>query len=658
METALRIRRKWKFDLGLGKTRLTKLALFMAVLLASILRLWNPGMAEFKFDEAHIYLLARDIALKGAHPVWGVTSSIGLPNPPLTPYIYASVLRLWPTPLSLVILVASLNAVAVGITYLWAQAVFGPQVAFMAAILFAVNPWSVLMGRKIWTQSLVPFFSSLFTGTLVLAVERRRAHLFAMALLLALLAALTYLPAAILLLEALTVMALFRRRTPWRLLAGMAFALALAASPVILPYRENLWHALRALGERSDWGIKVDTAAFRLALWLVSGYNVEGVLWDYASLFRPCDLLLKINACLTALLLLAGGLLAVKGTRKGGRNGALALFACFALPPFLLLFHPLPLYPHYLLVVYPAGFVLMALALHGLPSSKSTRPLAIGLFLFLTISQLISMGRLYGLLMAHAPHSGFGVPLGSWLSLAREVEERAREAGLTRVYVMAQGQDPSVEGEPAILTAVLGPGMEPRFAATDSLLLPEGEAALCLMTRSSTPWEAFLSRGGVEVPLPTWPGLDEVRLWTILPDTARAWLEQWGRALNGHFLNGVELLGYVMPRRISPGQTLPLILFWRFAQVPRGGDVLFSAFNHLIGPDGHRYGQHDGFTGPTSTWREGEVLIRRYAIPLPADAPTGEYWVHTGMYDLATLQRVGLKEGGEFLRLGPVEVSP
>jgi len=70
----------------------------------------------------------------------------------------------------------------------------------------------------------------------------------------------------------------------------------------------------------------------------------------------------------------------------------------------------------------------------------------------------------------------------------------------------------------------------------------------------------------------------------------------------------------------------------------------YTVFVHLVGPDGKLYGQVDFYpvkgTLATSHWMPGQVILDPYTVPLPADAPRGEYTVHVGMYLLATLERL------------------
>jgi hypothetical protein len=72
----------------------------------------------------------------------------------------------------------------------------------------------------------------------------------------------------------------------------------------------------------------------------------------------------------------------------------------------------------------------------------------------------------------------------------------------------------------------------------------------------------------------------------------------------------------------------------------------YTAFVHLVGPDGKVHGQIDQWpvqgTLPTSSWTAGQMVDDPYTITLPADAPRGQYQVEVGWYLLSTLRRLNV----------------
>ncbi len=91
----------------------------------------------------------------------------------------------------------------------------------------------------------------------------------------------------------------------------------------------------------------------------------------------------------------------------------------------------------------------------------------------------------------------------------------------------------------------------------------------------------------------------------------------------------------------APGGQVSVTLTWQGLQaMPED----YTVFVHLLGPDGLVHGQVDAWpvsgTRATSGWPPGELIRDPYLIPVPADAPPGEYLVEVGLYLLATNERL------------------
>ncbi len=95
---------------------------------------------------------------------------------------------------------------------------------------------------------------------------------------------------------------------------------------------------------------------------------------------------------------------------------------------------------------------------------------------------------------------------------------------------------------------------------------------------------------------------------------------------------------------LSPGDFLNVKLYWR---AEAEFDQNYTAFIHLLGPDGLLYGQVDQIPGagafPTTGWLSGEYLTDAYAIPIASHAPPGDYQIEIGLYDPDTSQRLPVR---------------
>ncbi len=97
------------------------------------------------------------------------------------------------------------------------------------------------------------------------------------------------------------------------------------------------------------------------------------------------------------------------------------------------------------------------------------------------------------------------------------------------------------------------------------------------------------------------------------------------------------------------GEVIPVTLLWRGL---RPMDRNYTAFVHLVGPDGRLHGQADSWpvhgSFPTSEWTPGREVTDRYEVRLNHDVPTGQYQVQVGWYLLDTMERLPvLGQGGE-----------
>ncbi len=112
-------------------------------------------------------------------------------------------------------------------------------------------------------------------------------------------------------------------------------------------------------------------------------------------------------------------------------------------------------------------------------------------------------------------------------------------------------------------------------------------------------------------------------------------------------LERVRFLGFDLstdsPHR---GDLLELTLYW---QALGEMEESYSVFTHLLGPynvatGGPLWGQDDSLplrgSYPTTRWEKGEIVVDFYHIPIPSEAPAGEYEIEVGMYLLSTLERM------------------
>jgi hypothetical protein len=109
----------------------------------------------------------------------------------------------------------------------------------------------------------------------------------------------------------------------------------------------------------------------------------------------------------------------------------------------------------------------------------------------------------------------------------------------------------------------------------------------------------------------------------------------------------IQLTGFrLSANRVSPGDTLTLVLFWwSDGQVKEN----YTVFCHLVSADSELVAQHDGRPvleiRPVPSWRAGELLLDSHPLTLSTDLAPGRHELAVGMYDLQTLERVPVFDG-------------
>ncbi|MBS3785008.1 MAG: hypothetical protein KGY78_11250, partial [Anaerolineae bacterium] len=110
------------------------------------------------------------------------------------------------------------------------------------------------------------------------------------------------------------------------------------------------------------------------------------------------------------------------------------------------------------------------------------------------------------------------------------------------------------------------------------------------------------------------------------------------------------------------GGRIEWTIVWRVTGGPPP-EASFHWFNHLVDPDGLRWGQKDGVGLPTAKWRDGDTVVTWFSIPIPPDAPQAPYYVRTGLYTYPDVVNVPLvaalgEPPAQFAELGPIQASP
>jgi len=112
--------------------------------------------------------------------------------------------------------------------------------------------------------------------------------------------------------------------------------------------------------------------------------------------------------------------------------------------------------------------------------------------------------------------------------------------------------------------------------------------------------------------------------------------------LRANLADKVALLGYDLDTTTAkPDGALHLTLYW---QALARMETSYTVFVHLLDDQNRTWGQRDNLpvkgAHPTTSWLPSEVVRDDYEIVVHATAPTGEYQIEVGMYDLGTMLRL------------------
>jgi len=659
-------------------------ALLLGIMaLAFALRMGWPALTEFKLDEALVARRALAIAYEGYRPAVGAIASVGTFHPPLNLYLEALPLRLWQDPLASVLFTGLLNGLAVLACYALGRAYFGRAVGLVAAFLFAVSPWAVVYGRKIWSQNL-PLVTLGFFAALFAAFVRGRPWALSGAFVgLAALISLHLGGVAFILVLAIP-MFLYRHRVTDRPLGLGLFLFLLILSPYLFHDALHGWPKLRGFLNYLGGEAHFSWDALRYAFVLTGSEGIHGMAGTlYPEFLASLPNLWWLNRVMMALLALAlvyGSIQVVRGPQER-QSSFILLLTWFAVPVVLQSRPTTPVYPFYFILLYPVQFLLIAILLVEL-CSRFPDPhlrlaewrLPVSVLLLVTGLllwggwQVAVMGRLFDFMDRHPITGGYGIPLKYTRAAAQEAR---RLAGSAEIIVLSEGVNPAVEESPAVFEALLF-GHPHRFAdGRWTLPAPDSSPVVYLVG----PVEDG-GRSAIQPVLERLGAMEYVRSGSVitLPDgwcyrlfyrdgpdreDVLAELARFPEAIP--FANGTVFLGSEIPEAASVGETLEVWLAWWVRSLPAAGTD-YHFFTHLLDEEGRLRSQYDGVGFPTTSWRTGDLVLSRFPLPLPPDLPPGRYSLWAGLYTYPDVVNVAVLDvagnpAGDKVMLGEVEVN-
>jgi hypothetical protein len=126
----------------------------------------------------------------------------------------------------------------------------------------------------------------------------------------------------------------------------------------------------------------------------------------------------------------------------------------------------------------------------------------------------------------------------------------------------------------------------------------------------------------------------------------------------------IKLVSARLPQTGSPGESLPIRLYWQTEQDTTSD---YIAFVHFLDETGKLAFQDDSVPGqgtrPIPGWLVGEVVEDYHNVAIPTDVAPGVYGVTAGLYDANSGKRLSLRnpsdgaEHGDAVYLGYIEIQ-
>src|SRR5438270_2938685 len=160
-------------------TRLSSWEIYLILLVAGFLHLYQLNTSEFDGDQAVIFGLAREAVHFGLLPIVSNQASIGTEHPPALIYLLMIPAVLSANPLWAVVTVGLFNMLAVLLTYFFTRRYYGGLAGIIAALLYTAAAKPLNYSRFIWQPNmLAPVIMLLMCALFWGGVERRRGWFF------------------------------------------------------------------------------------------------------------------------------------------------------------------------------------------------------------------------------------------------------------------------------------------------------------------------------------------------------------------------------------------------------------------------------------------------------------------------------------------------
>ncbi len=612
-------------------------ATVVVLLLGAVLRLAAFHETQITADQAAILDSAFQIAHLRYFPLTGMKSSVGVMQTGIVPLLAAIPLFAVKRVIAVQWFFSALDLLALAWLHRAVRKTVGHRAAWIAALLYATAPYVILYARTIWYQTLIAGLATTTFASLmmVLASGKRRPTALVAAMVSSTLLSMVHLAAApwSLLLFCVCLVTAWRWRR-WRpALLGIGISGA-----IVLPYLSYLVHSsfadLTFLVEVGRDIAGLNTATYRLARELISGSmilaNAHGDIWPRSVIQWPAAEFVVLGSIAIALI---WALVSIAHSHR--RHQLLLTVVWLIVVPTLFLRSDVHLQHFYLMSIFPAPFVLLGAWIEDwtAPSSRTARsaPVAVVAHLAGGLLVLVALwwSSLWLVRIGLEAQGELQRYTRGWLMdhAAKAIASHLQQEPASQVLVLAQ-----FDGDMSPFDWLRGYAQTNRVRVVPverGLLIPEGPGCYLIGPHVSADVLAPISADITEVPTRTVPDRPP---WPLhcgsFGSRERVPRAQW--------YNGLSLLESEIDGDLNPGGHLRLVHTWRYRATAPGH---YQFFNHLL-QDGVLISQVDGGSVPHWHWRDGDILLTYFTLPLPTELPSGNYSLRIGMYTWPGLERI------------------
>jgi hypothetical protein len=628
--------------------------------LAIFLRARRLDTTPFWTDQAITLSTAMRWINGGPIPLAANKSSAGSINPPMIEYLFAAALCIWPDVLSVAIMTMIAGIVAVAATGWTTYRLFGQRAAIWTALLFAVNPLGVLYSQQIWNQTMVPVFSSLMLGCLLLYFATKQQNPVYLLLSFVWAACMTQVhPGTIVQLPTMgLICALFWRKLKvWPLIVGVAI-FALLYVPFILYESAVGWTDIIAI-----WELAHKPAPFSIASLLVSFdlMHATGLLSSIRSTVQFDNL---ATALLMFSLLYTLGM-CMRGFLRKHRNsqveqnviGMFIMLLWFALPILSYLRSAHYLQAYYLISQWPAHFMLIGTSLDGLQRilEQATKffehqrwqcMLNIAARALLPIPLLLLIGWQIWFNIQHQNHRFRAqtdrAQIRHIRTVIRQSKQLLAEYPACDLVAVSKGHNFEIS-ELSLLV---------EFTSPERVLLTDGRLALpipkpCAIYLDALPGSQgsnWLSSTATPLPDTSIKASGETWQFYELPTDAQTDLVKEASLQSpiAKWKNNIALIDYTRDDT-TLGSTLPLTLTWTVETQPP--EIVYHLGTYLLTMDKQIVAQSDGPGFDSIQWHDGDQFVTWSELLVPPDLEPGDYQIAVAWYTWPKLKRIALSTG-------------